>query len=42
MPLTELQIKNAKPQAAKTVRMFDGRGLYLEISLAGGTWWRLK
>ena len=42
MPLMELQIKNAKPQAAKTVRMFDGRGLYLEISPAGGTWWRLK
>jgi integrase len=42
MPLTELQIKNAKPQPRKTVRLFDARGLYLEISRTGGTWWRLK
>lgn len=42
MPLTELQIKNSKPQQGKTVRLFDARGLYLEISAAGETWWRLK
>jgi hypothetical protein len=42
MPLTELQIKNAKPQPGKTVRLFDARGLYLEVSAPGGTWWRLK
>lgn len=42
MPLTELQIKNAKPQPEKTVRLFDAGGLYLEISAPGRTWWRLK
>jgi integrase len=42
MPLTELQIKNAKPLPGKSVRLFDARGLYLEVSAAGGRWWRLK
>lgn len=41
MPLTETAIRNAKP-AEKTVRLFDGGGLYLEISPRGGKWWRLK
>ncbi|KVS23488.1 integrase arm-type DNA-binding domain-containing protein [Burkholderia cepacia] len=41
MPLTDTAIKNAKP-AAKPTRLFDGGGLYLEISPAGGKWWRLK
>ena len=30
-PLTANDVKNAKP-AEKTKRLFDGRGLYLEIS----------
>ena len=42
MPLTELQIKNAKPQLGKTIRLFDARGLYLEVSETGRRWWRLK
>jgi hypothetical protein len=42
MPLTELQIKNVKPRPGKTVRLFDARGLYLEISESGRKWWRLK
>jgi len=41
MPLTDTAIRNAKP-SAKTVKLFDERGLYLEISPAGGKWWRLK
>ena len=41
MPLTDTQIRNAKP-AEKTQRLFDGGGLYLEISPKGGKWWRLK
>ncbi len=41
MPLTNTAIKNAKP-SKKTVKLFDERGLYLEISPAGGKWWRLK
>ena len=41
MPLTDTAIQNAKP-STKTVKLFDERGLYLEISPAGGKWWRLK
>lgn len=41
MPLTELQIKNLKPQE-KRQRVFDTEGLYLEISPAGGKLWRWK
>lgn len=41
MPLTDTQIRNAKPRA-KPYRLFDGGGLYLEISPAGGRWWRYK
>jgi integrase len=41
MPLTDTAIKNAKPRS-KPWRAFDGGGLYLEISPAGGKWWRLK
>jgi integrase len=41
MPLTDAAARNAKP-AAKTVRMFDRDGLYLEVSPRGGKWWRLK
>lgn len=41
MPLTDPAIRNAKP-GEKPIRMFDGGGLYLEISPAGGKLWRLK
>jgi integrase len=41
MSLTNTAITNAKP-AKKPVKLFDGGGLYLEISPAGGKWWRLK
>lgn len=41
MPLTDATIRTAKP-STKPVRMFDGGGLYLEISPAGGKLWRLK
>lgn len=41
MPLSDLKIRNAKA-AAKAVKLFDGGGLYLEVSPAGGKWWRLK
>jgi len=35
MPLTDTQIKNAKP-SDKPVKLSDGGGMYLEISPAGG------
>jgi integrase len=41
MPLTDTVIRNAKP-TGKPRRLFDGGGLYLELSPAGGKWWRLK
>ena len=41
MSLTDTAIRKAKP-ADKTRRIFDGGGMYLEVSPAGGKWWRLK
>jgi integrase len=41
MPLNDTAIRKAKP-AEKPQRLFDGGGLYLELSPAGGKWWRLK
>ncbi len=41
MPLSDTALRNAKPNR-KTAKLFDGRGLYLEVSPAGGKWWRLK
>lgn len=41
MPLSDAQIKKAKP-ADKPVRLYDERGLYLELSPSGGKWWRFK
>jgi hypothetical protein len=41
MPLTDTAVRNAKPDK-KAVKLFDDRGLYLEISPAGGKWWRHK
>lgn len=39
--LTDTAIRKAKP-ADKPLRLFDGGGLYLEVSPAGGKLWRLK
>lgn len=39
--LTVTAIKNVKP-SKKAKRLFDGGGLYLEVSPNGGKWWRLK
>ncbi|BEH11831.1 MULTISPECIES: tyrosine-type recombinase/integrase [Geobacter] len=40
-PLTELKIKNAKP-APKEYKLFDGGGLFLLVTSAGGKLWHLK
>ncbi|MFN5099813.1 MAG: tyrosine-type recombinase/integrase [Burkholderiaceae bacterium] len=40
-PLTDAQARTAKP-STKAQRLFDGGGLYLEISPAGGKLWRFK
>lgn len=39
--LSDTQIRNAKP-GDKPTRLYDDRGLYLEVSPQGGKWWRLK
>lgn len=41
MPLSDTAIRNAK-SGPKPLRLFDGGGLYLEVSPSGGKWWRLK
>jgi integrase len=41
MPLTDTAVRRAKP-AGKTRRLFDERGLYVEVSTSGGKWWRFK
>ncbi len=40
-PLIDLALRRAKP-SGKTQKLFDGGGLYLEISPKDGRWWRLK
>ncbi|MFO1196394.1 MAG: Arm DNA-binding domain-containing protein [Burkholderiaceae bacterium] len=41
MPLTDTAIRNAK-SCPKSRKMFDGAGLYLGVSPAGGKWWRFR
>ena len=41
MPLTAIAIRNAKPKD-KPYRLFDGKGLYIEIVPSGGKYWRFK
>ena len=43
MKLNDRQIKNAKPtETGKKTKLFDGGGLYLEVTPAGGKIFRLK
>jgi integrase len=39
--LSDAQIRTTKP-VEKSIRLYDERGLYLEITPNGGRWWRLK
>lgn len=39
--LTDAKIRSAAP-TERTKKLFDGGGLYLELSPKGGKWWRLK
>lgn len=39
--LTDTVVKKAKA-AERPVRLYDGGGLYLEVTPNGGKWWRLK
>ncbi len=39
--LTDTEIRKAKP-GEKVSRLYDGGGLYLEVTPKGGKWWRFK
>ena len=39
--ISDSQIRTFRP-ADKTVRLYDERGLYLEVTPSGGRWWRFK
>jgi integrase len=41
MPLTDNKIRTTKA-ASTTLKLSDGRGLHLEVSPAGGKWWRYR
>ena len=41
MPLSNIAIRRARP-GSKSRKVFDGRGLYLEITPRGGKYWRVK
>ncbi len=41
MALTDSSVRNAKP-SDKSYRLFDSRGLSLEVEPNGGKWWRFK
>lgn len=41
MALSNVLLRNASP-GLKLIRLFDGRGLYVEVAPGGGKWWRLK
>jgi hypothetical protein len=41
MPLNDLAIRAAKP-ADKNYRLSDSPGLYLEVAVSGGKWWRFR
>jgi len=41
MPLTDKAARAAKPRE-KTYEVSDERGMYLEVTLQGGRYWRLK
>ena len=41
MPLTDAKVRNASA-GQKPLRLFDGGGMYVEVSPNGGKWWRLK
>ena len=41
MPSIDVAVRKAKP-GEKAIKLYDERGLYLEIAPSGGKWWRLK
>ena len=42
VPLTDIQVKNAKPIDGKARKLFDGGGLFLLVAASGARGWRFK
>jgi len=43
MPLTKIECDRATcPPGKPHVRLADGHGMYLEVTAAGGKYWRMK
>jgi len=42
MPLTDSQIRNAKPLPDKSLKLTDSEGLYLEVRKTGAKLWRYR
>jgi hypothetical protein len=42
LPLSDVQVRNAKPKDGKTTKVFDGDGLFLLVSAGGSKGWRFK
>ncbi|MCB1950027.1 Arm DNA-binding domain-containing protein, partial [Nitrosomonas sp.] len=41
MSLSDITVRNTKPDT-KPIKLYDGRGLYLMVTPAGGKWWRFR
>lgn len=41
-PLSDIQVRNAKPKSGKPTKLFDGDGLFLLVDANGNRGWRLK
>ena len=39
--LTNIEVRNAKP-SSKAYRLYDRDGLYIEVTITGSKYWRLK
>ena len=43
MPLTKIECDRAAcPAGCPPARLADGKGVYLEVTAAGGKYWRMK
>nr|WP_320050617.1 integrase arm-type DNA-binding domain-containing protein [uncultured Desulfuromonas sp.] len=42
VPLTDTQVRNVKPAEGKSLKFFDGGGLFLLVSASGSKGWRFK
>ncbi|MCB5190061.1 Arm DNA-binding domain-containing protein [Methylobacillus arboreus] len=41
MALSDLSLRNAKPRD-KAYKLYDEAGLFIQVTPAGGKWWRFK